>query len=188
MKYWKGLLLLLLLYGSGGLSQSVWQYPAPLQSDVAFWKMIFSEYHRNQYIIHDSENLGIIYKVVTFDSTTRESQRERQLEKVKNEIEQVLLHLAKQPHDSLQAETHLEKYILSQFGQDVHPAFLKIAAGQIRAQQGMRDQFSGGLARALAYLPFIKEVFRQAGLPEELAYLPPQDKNGRSQEEGLHPV
>ena len=171
-KYWKWLLLLLLVCGSGGLSQSGWQYPVALQSDVAFWKMIFTEYHHNQYIIHDSENLGIIYKVVTFDSTTRESQRERQLEKVKNELEQVLLHLAKQPHDSLQAETHLEKYILSQFGQDVHPAFLKIASGQIRAQQGMSDQFSAGLARALAYLPFIKEVFRQAGLPEELAYLP----------------
>jgi len=86
-KYWKWLLLLLLVCGSGGLSQSGWQYPVALQPDVAFWKMIFTEYHHNQYIIHDSENLGIIYKVVTFDSTTRESQRERQLEKVKNELE-----------------------------------------------------------------------------------------------------
>jgi membrane-bound lytic murein transglycosylase D len=163
---------MLLIYVSSGLAQSAWQYPPSLKSDVAFWKKVFTEYHHNQYIIHDSENLGIIYKVVTFDSTSRESQRERQLEKVKKEIEHILLHLAKESRDSLQAETHLEKYILSQFGLDVHPVFLKNAAGQIRAQQGMRDQFEAGLARALAYLPFMKEIFRQAGLPEELAYLP----------------
>ena len=163
---------MLLIYVSSGLAQSAWQYPPSLKSDVAFWKKVFTEYHHNQYIIHDSENLGIIYKVVTFDSTSRESQRERQLEKVKKEIEHILLHLAKESRDSLQAETHLEKYILSQFGQDVHPVFLKNAARQIRAQQGMRDQFAAGLARALAYLPFMKEIFRQAGLPEELAYLP----------------
>lgn len=168
----KWLIAMLLIYVSSGLAQSAWQYPPSLKSDVAFWKKVFTEYHHNQYIIHDSENLGIIYKVVTFDSTSRESQRERQLEKVKKEIEHILLHLAKESRDSLQAETHLEKYILSQFGLDVHPVFLENAARQIRAQQGMRDQFEAGLARALTYLPFMKEIFRQAGLPEELAYLP----------------
>jgi membrane-bound lytic murein transglycosylase D len=169
IRWWVALLIILI---PSGFSQAEWLYPNSLKSDVAFWKKVFTEYNRQQYIVHDSENLGIIYKVVTFDSTCRESQRERQLEKIKNEIKRTLLHMAKESKDSLQEETHLEKYILSQFGQDVHPVILEFAANQIRVQQGMREHFVAGLARALAYLPFMKEAFRQAGLPEELAYLP----------------
>ncbi len=164
--------LILLLYVSIGFSQTIWQYPPELKKDVAFWKMIFTEYNWDQYVIHDSENLGIIYKIVTFDSSYLVSEREAQLKQMKHEIELTLLHLARQLEDSLPPVTHLEKYIINQFGENVHPLMLRNAARRLRIQQGMRNQFQEGLRRALAYLPFIEQVFLEAGLPRELAYLP----------------
>lgn len=164
--------MILLFFISFSFSQQNWAYPPALKTDVAFWKMVFTEYNQDQYIIHDSENLGIIYKIVTFDSSYLESAREEHLKQMKHEIELTLLHLARQVEDSLPPVTHLEKYIMNQFGENVHPLRLRNAARNIRTQQGMRDQFRAGLSRSLAYLPAIEEIFQEADLPRELAYLP----------------
>ncbi|HEU4401138.1 MAG TPA: transglycosylase SLT domain-containing protein, partial [Candidatus Polarisedimenticolia bacterium] len=42
-------------------------------------------------------------------------------------------------------------------------------------QTRIRDEFEPGLKRSGAYLPMIKEIFRKAGLPEDLAYMAHQE-------------
>ena len=44
--------------------------------------------------------------------------------------------------------------------------------GRLRAQRGTREQFLSGLRIAGRYLPEMKSIFREAGLPTDLAYLP----------------
>jgi len=153
------------------LGNEIWVYDAKLEPDVQFWKSVFSLYHNNQYIIHDTENLNIIYKVVTFDSSLSDYQKEKHVEKIKDEIKDILLKLAKNP-EQREDRSHLEKYILELFDHSRDPATYKQASRQLRGQQGMRDSFRQGLARSLPYLPFMKEIFKQKDLPEELAYLP----------------
>ncbi len=152
-------------------SQNNWEYPSSLKSDVEFWKAVFTIYYKNQYILHDSENLDIIYKVITFDSTYSDHQREKLLEKIKDEINESLMQLVEGLPDESE-RSHFENYLIEIFGNNPDPSLLRKASRQIRAQQGMRDGFEEGLARSLNLLPFMKEVFRQNGLPEELAYLP----------------
>ncbi len=42
-------------------------------------------------------------------------------------------------------------------------------------QTRIRKEFEAGLKRSGAYLPFIKKIFREAGLPEDLAYMAHQE-------------
>jgi len=152
-------------------ADELWVYDAALQADVQFWKAVFVDYQNNQYIIHDAENLKIIYKVVTFDSSLSDYKKEKHLEKVKDEIKEILLNLAKNA-EGLEDRSHFEQYLIDLFGTPLREDMLKRASRQIRAQQGMRDSFEEGLARSIPLIPFMKEIFRQQKLPEELAYLP----------------
>jgi membrane-bound lytic murein transglycosylase D len=38
--------------------------PVGLESKVEFWKKIYSEYSTDHYVVHDMDNLGLIYEVV----------------------------------------------------------------------------------------------------------------------------
>jgi hypothetical protein len=44
--------------------------------------------------------------------------------------------------------------------------------GRLRTQRGVKEQFLAGLQIAGRYLPEMKRIFREAGLPTDLAYLP----------------
>ena len=43
---------------------------------------------------------------------------------------------------------------------------------RVRAQRGIRERTEAGIKRSGRYMEYIKQVFRERGLPEELAYLP----------------
>ena len=38
--------------------------PVGLESKVEFWKKIYSEYSTDHYVVHDMDDLGIIYEIV----------------------------------------------------------------------------------------------------------------------------
>lgn len=160
-----------LLVYSSILGNDNWTYDESLKTDVQFWKQVFTLYSKNQHIIHDAENLDIIYQIVTFDTSVSEYFRERHLENKKREIKRFLLEIAKNS-EIVKPRNHPQQQIIEQFKGVKDPAKFRKAANQIRAQQGMRENFEEGLERALNYLPFMKEVFRESGMPEELAYLP----------------
>lgn len=45
-------------------------------------------------------------------------------------------------------------------------------ARTFRAQTGIKEKFEAGRARSKAYLPEIKQIFKEMGVPERIAYLP----------------
>jgi len=47
-----------------------------------------------------------------------------------------------------------------------------IASGRVRVQRGVADRFADGVRRSGRYMPHMREVFAEEGLPEELTYLP----------------
>lgn len=164
-------LVFLLIIFSSLMAQQDWTYDNSLVPDIQFWKDVFTLYHTNQYILHDSEDLRIIYKIVTFDSSISEYAKEKQIERMKKEIKDVLLKFADH-NGKITATTVLEEQISWYFNKAEDPSVYKYASQQIRAQQGMRETFEAGLTRALYYIPIMKQVFREKQLPEELSYLP----------------
>ncbi len=73
------LFAILLVYFCFDLHAEHLPYRKELNSDIKFWKKVFTEISSNQYIIHDSQYLSIIYTVVTFPPSTNERERQRSL-------------------------------------------------------------------------------------------------------------
>ena len=160
---------------SGAMAQQAESVHLPhreaLKADVHFWKKIFTEVSLNQYLIHDSDNLSLIYKTVTMDTSLSKKQREKQLETAKDEVKNLLLKFHKKQF-KIAALTHWEHQVYHLFNKN-HTAdkFLK-ASKRIRAQQGIKENFMAGVKRSFAYLPHIRRMFAEEGLPVELGCLP----------------
>jgi membrane-bound lytic murein transglycosylase D len=146
-------------------------YRAELDVDVRFWKQVFTRYSSNQFLIHDSEQLDKIYKVVTVDT----SLSEREVDKIlKAEIEKVEA-LLRQFHEKtvdVASLTVEENNIFIKFLHDNTPDKFLRASKNVRAQRGIKENFMAGAQRMFAYLPYIRRIFREYEIPEALVYLP----------------
>ena len=144
-------------------------FPEGLRPQVDFWKKIFSEYSRNQVVIHDSRYLGVIYEIV--DTSKARPQRENPVKAAREKYKQLLANL---PWDTPQKMSKEERRIYSLF-KDIpeSPIFKKEdAENRVRSQPGHVESFKTGLTRSGKYLDTIKQIFAKYNLPEGLAYLP----------------
>jgi LysM repeat protein len=156
---------------TGNTDRSHLPHRDALATDVEFWKIVFAELSLDQYLIHDSQDLSIIYKTVTFDSSVSVRKREKELKKVKDEIKELLLKF----HSGAFEKSRLpprERAVYDQFGSDRRNDKFLIASKRVRAQQGIKENFLAGVKRSFAYLPYIEKVLKQEGIPTELKYLP----------------
>lgn len=172
--YLRGCLLLLclsaLLAAPAAAADPFPHYPF-LQANVDFWKKVYSQYPSAKGLIHDNQNLAIIYEVVSLaEGDTREAAQanERLVQGVKERYRQILLGLAQGRPPASQEERRVTEL----FGASATTATLLAAADNIRFQRCLSDRFQAGLIRSGLYLTQIKEIFEHHGLPSDLAYLP----------------
>ena len=156
---------------------SIFPLPEDLKANVEFWKKIYAYYSQSKVLIHDSEEMDIIYEVVDlnhlFPDLSRMSQKRiwRKIEDIKKQYRKKLLRLASKLSNG-QRLTADEQALLSKFGDRATPAFLRKASRRLRGQQGLKDRFKLGLQRSGLYLDRIREIFRDYNLPDELTMLP----------------
>ena len=65
-----------------------------------------------------------------------------------------------------------ERRVLALFPPGVSRATLLAASDQVRFQRGLADRFKDGYVRSGRWMPHIRKVFRERGLPEQLGLLP----------------
>lgn len=148
--------------------------PFPLYSclkpNVKFWEDVYSRYSTRQGILHDMDNLGLVYTVIdlaeaeSFGAAQINSER---IKAAKDRIRNILFDLGagKQPI------TQEQRYIASLLQGQPHSAYQR-AADNIRLQIGQKDRFYQGVIRSGKFLAQFKQIFAAEGLPPELAYLP----------------
>lgn len=144
---------------------------ACIESNVAFWTKVYSKYPSSQGLIHDINNLDIIYEIASLqDSSTAEGKQinESNITALKEKYQAILSRLAQKQQPS----TPEEKRIARLFGAHATPATFLAAADNIRFQRCMSDRFRTGLIRSGRYLSHIKQILSTHGLPSDLAYLP----------------
>ncbi|AGF78656.1 LysM repeat-containing protein [Desulfocapsa sulfexigens DSM 10523] len=144
-------------------------YPV-IAKNVRFWDKIYSEYSTSQAVIHDSNDLSIIYEVLPiFSHRLPGASKVNQpiFKGIKNKYTQILTKLAQ----GIQPQTREEKRVASLFGTS-NPARFKTAASSVRVQIGQKDRFLDGVIQSGAYMDEIKSIFSRQGLPLDLAYLP----------------
>ena len=182
------LLVLLELLRLSNISQaSNWEnderrrklFPVPevLKPNIEFWKNVYATYSSDEVIIHDAEDLDIVYMVVRFsdlfDNPDKVSERRKwkRIEKIKKELKTKLYRLANKLARR-QRLTPEEQEIVKLFGDRATPSRLRRAARNIRGQQGMKEKFHEGLERSGLYFDRISAIFNRYGLPKELIMLP----------------
>ncbi|MBU0682151.1 MAG: LysM peptidoglycan-binding domain-containing protein [Proteobacteria bacterium] len=143
---------------------------ASMRPNVEFWKKIYSEYPSTQGVLHDSNNLKIIYEVIELEPHGPGSSRVNS-ERIKKAKDRYLSMLDKFARGQAPS-TQLECRIYDMFGPNPKREEFRQARDDIRCQTGQKDRFLAGVKRSGKYLERIKDIFRSQGLPEDLAYLP----------------
>ena len=142
-----------------------------MKPNVAFWKKIYSEYDTTCGVIHDSRDLTIIYDVIKLVRQDRRGARrinKIRVKEAKRKYKRILGQLAQK---GVPATLEQER-VAALFGSKASQATFRRAMRNVRHQLGQKDRFAAGLIRSGAYLEEILQIFRSAGLPEDLAYLP----------------
>lgn len=143
--------------------------PAALEPRVAFWKRIYTEVGTDGGLIHDPDDLSLVYEVVSFPNGRWDVAGERHMKARKAHVAQVLQALARGKHGGLSAE---EQRIRALFPPSVSSRTLRAKAGAVRFQLGQSDKFRAGLQRQGRWHAFIRSVFAERGLPPEIGALP----------------
>ena len=152
-------------------------FPAPpeLQPQVGFWRNVYSKWGRSQVALHDNRYLDLVYGVLTLPGEIGESQTPEQKEFVKGHQENLStilsqLELKIATNTPLTpSEQKLATHIRASSG---GPSAIVGVSERLRSQRGMRERFKRGLEISGRYDAAFRGVFREAGLPEDLAYLP----------------
>ena len=154
----------------------IFQKPGELESAVEFWRKTYTEWPRSQVAIHDDRYLDVIYEVMELPGYVGESLTNEQKEMIRQrrdfwKVQLSVLEGKLRYNAQLNAS---DKYItakLANNGRQLNRV-LYGAAERVRSQRGTRERFMHGLEISRRYDLEFRRIFRNAGLPEDLAYLP----------------
>jgi membrane-bound lytic murein transglycosylase D len=163
--------------GALGYSAEAFKVPKGLEKQVNFWIDIYSKYTTHQGVIHDTENLDIVYEEVDFkdienDDTLTRGQKEKRkrkfVEQKKKDIAETLQKLSKV--SSPDGLTDFEKKIWKLFASVDEENKFKEAAqkSRLRFQLGQKDRMQSAIFFSGRYLESMEQIFKQANMPMEL--------------------
>ncbi len=163
-----------------GYAPEVFQVPQGLERHFQFWLDIYTRYTTDQGVLHDSEDIDLIYETLDFTAISSRTDltsgqknklRTKAVKEAKVRIRAMLDKFEKQPEvDSLD---YNEKRIWEHFQKlGVKSGFREAGKNnRLRFQLGQRDRIIQGIYFSGRYLEDFEQVFREAGLPIELTRL-----------------
>jgi membrane-bound lytic murein transglycosylase D len=161
------------LYASVARAQAA-EFPEPeaLRSAVAFWMRIYLEVTTHGGLLHDARHLGLVYEKIPLDPDIGARANQRTVDARRRHWEAVLKRLAHGGSPSDERELEIARLYEQELGREPSGRDWRDAAERVRFQLGQRDKFRDGLIRSGGYEAEMRAIFRDAGLPEDLAYLP----------------
>ncbi|MFH1223120.1 MAG: lytic transglycosylase domain-containing protein [Pseudomonadota bacterium] len=130
--------------------------PAGLKDRVFFWAKIYAVYPYQTSVIHDRNDVSVIYKVVDIKDADKE----------KKVIRAVL--------DKIKLAGGVKNFIPSTPEEKRIRSVAKDSSlsEDVRVQQGQKDNIINGVKASSKYMPFIEDVFKKDDLPWELTRIP----------------
>jgi len=135
-----------------------------LENRVEFWKKIFTQYGKNDIVIHDRLRVNLIYDVAD------ESNVDSKLSTVDHALKEILHNLdtpenlsdpAKQVRETVvAAEVPLTSSSINDLIENVH------------TQRGIKERFRDGIVRSGRYVDSFRQIMTNEGVIPELALLP----------------
>jgi membrane-bound lytic murein transglycosylase D len=142
--------------------------PAALEPNVDFWVKAFTYWSERDFIVHDRDNVSLIYQKFHMpgDGAPTGEEIEWANAYLKAKYGDILSRLA----TGQQAIGWEEQRVAAMFKGQPPSAYAR-AAQNLRVQQGLSEQFHDALLRSRYYRPKMEQVFARAGLPPQLVAL-----------------
>lgn len=155
-----------------GYSPETFSVPKGFEQRVDFWKFIYTKVTTSQGVLHDADNLNIIYETIDFGDVENRKARQKLIKEKKAELKARLLKLEKVKDPSSLEGIDLQ--IWKSFESVNEPNKFSRASmnGRLRFQLGQSDRFKLGVYYSGRYLKKMETIFREEGLPIELTRLP----------------
>lgn len=158
-------------------AEELFPVPKSLETNVDFWTKIFAQYSSNHVVIHDRDDLSVIYDVVNLNEFYPDSVDMRTkwdaVDEIKDRYRDILRELAALPHPiAVDSLTNDQFHVYVLWSTHENPDKFSRAVYNIRGQLGLRDRFAESIKRSGYYFRDIQTIFRSHGLPIELCYLP----------------
>jgi membrane-bound lytic murein transglycosylase D len=157
------------------VTAGIFPIPPEIEPQVAFWRKVYGSWSRSQVVLHDNRYLNLIYEVVDLPGAIDEDYTPLQQELLRQrrsfwqarlgDLERKLASGGPLDSNDKGLAAHIAKNTVSD-------AALYGTGERLHAQRGLRERFKRGLEISGRYDRAMRNVFRQAGLPEDLAYLP----------------
>ncbi len=166
--------------GSFSLDQISSSFPSKgFEDQIEFWKTIFTHYGDREVLIHDQNDVRLVYEVVRFARGVRNDDVEykrqhKELEK-REKLWQLLIEDIRRYGSDSEKQTRRHKKIiqlLESHGYSISSSVLRELGRNIRSQRGIKEKFREGLIRSGQYLNRIEAIFEEYDLPTELVFLP----------------
>jgi len=154
----------------------VFQKPGELEPSVAFWRKTYAVWHRSEVAFHDNRYMDVIYEVMVLPGFVAEGLTTEQKERVSQRRDfwkAQLVGLENKLRDNAQLNAS-DRQLIAKLQSSGHQLnkLLNGASERVRSQRGTRERFKRGLEISGRYDSQFRKIFRNAGLPEELALLP----------------
>lgn len=154
----------------------VFQKASELEPAVEFWRKTYAVWSRSQVAFHDDRYMNVIYEVMVLPGYVGEGLTLEQKDLISQRrdfwkaqlagLQQKLRYNVPLNADDKQLLAKLENS-----GESVQN-IINGADTRVRSQRGTRERFKRGLEISGRYDLQFRKIFRDAGLPEDLAYLP----------------
>jgi len=144
--------------------------PPVIQSSFQFWLAIYTRYTLTEGVVHDSRYPGIVYEVIDLkhpDAPEAHRINAVRMRQARKKLRDRIDRLIQNPNSGDSDLVRLAAII----GPPLSADRLRQARRRVRCQVGQRDRFREGLVRSSPYINAIRRIFRDAGIPEDLAYL-----------------
>jgi len=150
--------------------------PGALEPAVEFWRKTYAVWQRSEVAYHDDRYMDVVYEVMPLPGYVAEGLTPAQKQAMNERRDFWKARLAgleskiryNAPLDAL------DKQLISRLESSGRPltTILSGASDRVRAQRGTKERFKRGLEISGRYNLQFRKIFRDAGLPEDLAFLP----------------
>jgi membrane-bound lytic murein transglycosylase D len=152
---------------------------------VHFWFLIYTQFESTSIVIHDKNNLSLIYKVLDFSSLKKKGlsnntlyilQQKISAEKLKD-LKASLDHLSKDPFSLSLPSKKIYRILKNAniqlpVGKKERSQFFTRLHDNMRTQTGQKNFIRDGIIRSLPYQKFLTDYFERKQLPKELLAIP----------------
>ena len=147
-----------------------------------FWFSIYTQYSSHEVLIHDKENLELVYGVINLESIHKtklnpfvkshlqNKQTQRYVQSIKtllNSVSQKKIKNLSESEKKILLKLKSKKIRIPRTAVKRRDFFLKLARN-LRTQTGQKNKIYQGLVRARPYLPFFENKLKELSLPKEI--------------------